>query len=246
MSNSKLSKLSELDLLNDKKALFHCIKNNIPILIIFPDTVSIWAVHKDHHDLVFGYKKLRANGYRTDYISFNKPSDRALYNKLEKKLIFEPVRLNNIKVLELGNNDIEVIIGFNKAEVSVFSNVYNKELEGEMELLKEISSEEYLCNESQSLHNTRNFTHLSAFKNRIWPSDESTFHFFSKRTTSFDESEDFWKQERAVPVTFNDLYVFSNDVTNLVSYGVNDIPKSSPFFIPEDCRKSSKLNQIAV
>ena len=79
-------------------------------------------------------------------------------------------------------------------------------------------------------------------------SDSSNFQFIlcDKGKVTIEQFDDPLNHQKPIIIEPKDCFICSDSANIITEYRIQDIPHDSPYFVPEDCRCSSKLNKLAV
>lgn len=242
-----VTRLVDLDLTSGiNGALVKCLDAGIDVFIRRPQTVNVWALPKDFHKSTGLYEKLKESNFREPLFNIlNFEKSHRIKSESPSLSLSPSIITDDVLLLQLSVADIKELIALKKLDVMEFQNIYNLKAKGGFKLINTLTSEQYFP-ESFMPENYYSFnTKRINFRLNC---DSNNFSFIScdKNKVSIEEFNDPLSHRVVVDVELKDCFVSSDAVGELTVCRVQDIPQNTTYAVPDDCRHSSKLNELAV
>jgi len=229
-----------------KKALIKCTEHDIPVLIICPEMVSVWAIPKNFEKIVSSYKLLVENGFKENAVGDSSLSDFKLHKEIKNKNSMRPRLISESPLfLELRLDSITRFSVCDQIDVSSFTKAYRFKEPPELSLISNIVTNRY---NPKILRSSTSIQYNDPSEKLLFTCESTDFIFqtFQKNRVTLHKFDDPLGDELAITINITDCFIFDGDVKKLTNYLVEHIPESSSYFVPKNCRLSSKLNELAI
>lgn len=236
----KVTRLVDLDLVSDaNSALAKCLESGIDVFITCPQTVSVWAIPNDFTQSVDDYKIIKERGFPNPLFDIHASQN-------TKKLPLSPsLVVEDALLLQLRAADIKRLLMFNNTEVIEFQKAYAFDIKGGFKLIDSITSKQYLHEKFMpEVYRSSRRTPLDF--SFVSDSDDFQFVLCDKSKLTIDKFNDPLNHQKPINIGLKDCFVCLDSAKPLTEYRIHQVPENSPYFVPEDCRSSSKLNKLAI
>jgi hypothetical protein len=242
-----VTRLVDLDLTSGiKGALIKCLDAGIDVFIRRPQTVNVWALPKDFHKSTGLYEKLKESNFREPLFNIlNFEKSHRIKSESPSLSLSPSIIAGDVLLLQLSIADIKELIALKNLNVIAFQNIYRLNTKGCFRLIDTVVAEQYFP-ESFMPENYYSFNTKRINVNFDCDSNDFSFISCDKNKVSIDEFNDPLNQRTPIDIELKDCFVSSEVAGMLTECRVQDIPQNTTYAVPEDCRHSSKLNELAV
>jgi len=244
--------LTDLDLAKSfKETLKTCLDDDIPVYIVCPETVTLWAIPDSFNQSIEDFKLLETCNYNEANFQGKKNLSRnkakGSFNLLERAptLIEE-----DIVLLKLSTKNINQLIMLGNCKLTKCEYLYIKGNDELYSLLPSVEAKGY-CKEQFFPESHK--SGLFGAKQPLWPEfipiriDSLNFSFIvCEEDTLIKNFDDPINDKTHFDIKYEDCFVSYECVKKLTEFHVDDIDVESPYYLPKNCRNSSKLNQLAI
>jgi hypothetical protein len=242
-----VTRLVDLDLTSGiKGALVRCLAAGIDVFIRQPKTVNIWALPSDFQQSTDMYEKLKEVNYREPLFNISTFEKKHRLKGESPSLSLSPsIIAGDVLLLQLSIADIKELIALKNLNVVAFQNIYRLNTKGCFKLIDTVVAEQYF---PESFMPENYYSFNTKRINVKFDCDSNDFSFIScdKNKVSINEFNDPLSHKTPIDIELKDCFVSSELVGELTECRVQDIPQNTTYAVPDDCRHSSKLNELAI
>lgn len=248
MTVNKLSlvALSNLNLVGTiTEALQECSKNETPVFISCPEMVTVWAIANDFAETVNSYKKLKENDFKEAHLSVARHDDYKLFKAIKGRSKLPHLIDEQLQYLQLNEASVKSLTYGKRATAYNFSHALIIGGSGLIEWIEFIETYRYM----PSILSASNFSEGSKNQDVLslkFLHSEFTFNTCHKGMKRLGRFDDPLNDFTSIKINLDDCFIFEKDSIKLTSFTVDNIPEGSPYYVPLNCRSSSKMNKLAV